>query len=131
MGERGIYAGAVVIVCCARYGTVRFLEIYVIGLLAIALSFPSGLVVGEKISEFILDKSVKEQSNLHSDELGYMDSINKDGLTIEKAAEDLEIQFTFEYVLVIYTVSSLVIVASTLIPMRNILGLDPKEIMFN
>lgn len=108
-----------------------FLEIYVIGLFAIALSFPSGLVVGEKISEFILDKSVKEQSNLYSDELGYMDSINKDGLTIEKAAEDLEIKFTFEYVLVIYTVSSLVIVVSTLIPMRNILNLDPKEIMFN
>ena len=106
-----------------------FLEIYLIGMVAITLSFGSGIFIGQKLTDQILHNSVDEYIELNSAELEMMEEYG-DSLTIEDALNDVKLKFDIQYVIMIYMIGSIVIILSVLIPIRNVLKLEPKKIMF-
>ena len=106
-----------------------FLEVFVVGMLAITISFGSGLFLGQKITDRILEISNEKQEQIYGEELEALGSVNVGNLTIEDVSEEVKLQFDTEYILVVYLVSTLIILLSTTIPMIYILKLDPKKIM--
>ena len=106
-----------------------FLEVFAVGMLAVTLSFSSGLVLGQKITDHILEIGNEKQEQIYKDELEALGSVNVGNLTIEDVSEEVKLEFDMEYIVVVYGVFTLIITLSTIMPMVYILKLDPKKIM--
>ena len=106
-----------------------FLEAYIIGLIAITLSLSSGLWVGQKITDRVLEVSNAKQEELYSEKLEELGSVNTNGLSFEDVSKKVVLKYDTQYIVGLYVGSSIVILLSTIMPMVYILKLDPKKIM--
>lgn len=106
-----------------------FLEIYLVGLLAITLSLATGDLVGRKISESIISNQNEKQEYVIKKKLELLGAVVPEELDVGKITEKIESNVNAKYVISMYLVSSCVLAISVVFPSIYLLKLEPKKIL--
>ena len=106
-----------------------FLELYLIGMLAISLSIFTGNKIGECIYDYSIKVENERQEEIVNEKLEMLGSVNPNNLGLEDVSESVEFKIDSKYALSIYSISTSVFIISILIPSIYILKMNPKDIM--
>ena len=109
-------------------------EIVIISTLAIGCASVSGLVLGDKLSDYMLDvqRYVQREQEIGIPNLKPIYKPVRNGISIQTRddiIDQYEVQPTAEYFLTIFIVGELSVILSTILPMMYLSSLKPKEIM--
>ena len=109
-------------------------EIVIISTLAIGCASFSGLVLGDKLSDYMLEvqRYVQREQEIGIPNLKPTYKPVKNGISIQTRddiIDQYEVQPTAEYFLTIFIVGELSVIVSTILPMMYLSSLKPKEIM--
>lgn len=109
-------------------------EIVIISTLAIGCASVSGLFLGDKLSDYMLDvqRYVQREQEIGIPNLKPIYKPVRNGISIQTRddiIDQYEVQPTAEYFLTIFIVGELSVIVSTILPMMYLSSLKPKEIM--
>lgn len=99
------------------------LEIMMVGLLATSLAMVSGNYLGKTISK----EFMKIQIDIENEEIYHAN--NPDQLSQIDLLEAYEVEIGLEYYATIYTVSALILLCSSVLPVFSIVKTDPKDVL--
>lgn len=107
------------------------IEVLSIALLAITLSLLSGNSIAESTSQSMMDLRNEITGNNNNDGVIYRDMgyYPNNGVTEDDVLEAYKIEFSWNYVLILYGVGLGTVLLSSIAPMIYILRLKPKKIM--
>lgn len=107
------------------------IEVVSIALIAITLSLLTGNSIAESTSQSMMDLRNEITGNTNDDGMIYRDmGYNPtNGVTEEDVLEAYKIEFTWDYVFILYGVGIGTVLLSSIAPMIYILRLKPKKIM--
>lgn len=107
------------------------IEVLSIALLAITLSLLSGNSIAESTSQSMMDLRNEITGNNNNDGVIYrgMGYYPNNGVTEDDVLEAYKIEFSWNYVLILYGVGLGTVLLSSIAPMIYILRLKPKKIM--
>jgi len=107
------------------------IEVVSIALIAITLSLLSGNSIAESTSKSMMDLRNEITGNTDNGGVVYRDMgyIPTNGVTEEDVLEAYKIEFSWDYVLILYGVGLGTVLLSSIAPMIYILRLKPKKIM--
>ena len=103
------------------------LEVYLIGLLGITLSFHMGNMLGKTMGSMIMNDMIQKQEEVTKKKLEEMGSVVPQEYEFSFSMEDVHL--SVEYIGMIYGVGSITIWLSTLAPIGYTLRMDPKKIL--
>ena len=103
------------------------LEVYLIGLLGITLSFHMGNMLGKTMGSMIMNDMIQKQEEVKKKKLEEMGSVVPQEYEFSFSMEDVHL--SVEYIGMIYGVGSITIWLSTLAPIGYTLRMDPKKIL--
>ena len=99
------------------------LEVLMITLMGLTLSFGTGLMLANKVSDVLISDSYMDDVFIDT-ESSYLPSIN-----MIEVNEDYRIELTPSYVLSVYLLGAGVAVASSILPMFYVTRMKPKKIL--
>jgi putative ABC transport system permease protein len=108
------------------------IEVVSIALIAITLSLLTGNSIAESTSQSMMDLRNEITGNTNDDGMVYRDMgyyPNANGVTEDDVLEAYKIEFTWDYVFILYGVGIGTVLLSSIAPMIYILRLKPKKIM--
>jgi putative ABC transport system permease protein len=108
------------------------IEVVSIALIAITLSLLTGNSIAESTSQSMMDLRNEITGNANDDGMVYRDMgyyPNANGVTEDDVLEAYKIEFTWDYVFILYGVGIGTVLLSSIAPMIYILRLKPKKIM--
>ena len=104
-------------------------EVFLIGIIAVTLSLPTGGYLGNIVCDKVITSNVEKTEQIIGDQLKELSAVNPEGITLKDAAEKVEIEYTSEYVIMLYGLCSIVLIISMIPPIIYILKLNPKKIL--
>ena len=104
-------------------------EVFLIGIIAVTLSLPTGGYLGNIVCDKVIASNVEKTEQIIGDQLKELSTVNPEGITLKDAAEKVEIEYTSEYVIMLYGLCSIVLIISMIPPIIYILKLNPKKIL--
>jgi len=107
------------------------IEVVSIALIAITLSLLTGNSIAESTSQSMMDLRNEITGNTNDDGMVYRDMgyYPTNGVTEDDVLEAYKIEFTWDYVFILYGVGIGTVLLSSIAPMIYILRLKPKKIM--
>lgn len=99
------------------------LEVLMITLMGLTLSFGTGLMLANKVSDVLISDSYMDDVFIDT-ESSYLPSIN-----MIEVNEDYRIELSPSYVLSVYLLGAGVAVASSIVPMFYVTRMKPKKIL--
>jgi len=107
------------------------IEVVSISLIAITLSLLTGNSIAESTSQSMMDLRNEITGNTNDDGMVYRDMgyYPTNGVTEDDVLEAYKIEFTWDYVFILYGVGIGTVLLSSIAPMIYILRLKPKKIM--
>ena len=104
-------------------------EVFLIGIIAVTLSLPTGGYLGNIVCDKVITSNVEKTEQIIGDQLKELSAVNPEGITLKDAAEKVEIEYTSEYVIMLYGLCTIVLIISMIPPIIYILKLNPKKIL--
>lgn len=104
-----------------------FLEVYLVGILAITLSLYSGFQLGGRISKDILSSQIQKQQEVIDTKLDKLDSILPDNMESTMVLDTYQVRLSFETILMIYGISSLILLVASTLPIHLLMKTKPKN----
>jgi len=98
-----------------------FLEILIVGILAISVSLFVGNMIGKTLSNNLLENQVEQYEKIENEMDFKIDE--------EIILDSYSVEITIEYVLCVYAGGIFVLVVSCIVPSRNILKIKPKKLL--
>ena len=110
-------------------------EIVLVSILSVSFASVSGLFLGNKLSDYMLEIQRYVQRQQKMGALAHLPVIYKPiegGLTMntrDEVIDNFEVQADAEYFVTLYVISGLSVVVSCMVPVGYLMSLKPKEIM--
>lgn len=93
------------------------LEVYLVGIIALSLSTFSGCAIGQSVSTVMIQEENKVELTLEEQK------------NQQELFELYKINYSVEYFIYMFTIGSMVMAVSVVLPIRYILRLEPKKIL--
>ena len=105
------------------------LEVLIIGMLATSCSIFAGNIVGDRVSNKILDIQTKTQQEVIEKKLQSVHSINVENVTSKMVVQQYDVQLNVENIVFIYLSCATVLVITSLGSSYYVLRMKTKDIL--